>query len=290
MTLFELVKATLDELYNQGCEEHGSDIDEVVLEKIKYLSKNYGNLTGEYREPLEYRDTATRIAYVYSYVAAHADYVVQILEKARDKKESSVFNGETIRISCLGGGPGSEILATLKYLSENSEIEPVKKVICYLLDGEQAWADTWSELDDSICGDLNLKANFQPLNVTDPESWKHQKNFRNADLFTLSYFVSEVFKVDKDGAAKKFFEELIHDAKPGALFLYVDNGHDEFNGYFDSLYETAGLNCLLKATNVRKTPRFNEQAEALKEYSDKFGRSPKIQSFLSYRLLEKPHA
>ena len=177
-------------------------------------------------------------------------------------------------------------MAVLKFLSEYDE--PVQKLTCYLLDGEQAWADTWTELDDSISEGLNLKTNFQALDVTKPDSWKYQTNFKNADLFTLSFFVSEVFNIG-GGVPAQFFSSLMNDAKPGAHFLYIDNGHDKFNGYFDSICEDAGLEPIMGETNVRRTPRYTEQANVLQEYTNRFGRMPKLKSYLSYRVLRKPN-
>ncbi|MGI9302310.1 MAG: hypothetical protein ACR2RB_06330 [Gammaproteobacteria bacterium] len=141
------------------------------------------------------------------------------MEDVQESTGAPLFFSDSVRISCVGGGPGSDILAVLKYLSESADVEPVKKLTCYLLDGEQAWADTWAELDDSISGDLNLKTIFQPLDVCEPESWAYQKKFLTADLFTLSYFVSEVHHLDNDGAVSHFWATLLDGIKPGALFV-----------------------------------------------------------------------
>ena len=81
MTLFELVKAALDELYDQGKKEYGANLDKAIKEKIKYLSGAYSELHKADRKPITYRDSATRFAYVYKYVATHGDYIVQLFEK-----------------------------------------------------------------------------------------------------------------------------------------------------------------------------------------------------------------
>jgi hypothetical protein len=286
LTLFELIKITLDELYAQGLAEHGDMLDTQVTSKMKYLTDSYRKLTSADRVALSYQDPATRIAYVHSYVATHADYLVQIFEKFNKKYPDIIFNKESIRLSCVGGGPGSDILAVLKFLSENDTT--VEKIICYLLDGEQAWADTWTELDDSISGKVNLKTNFQALDVTAPDSWKFQKNFKNADLFTFSYFVSEVFNLGEDGVVDDFFSGLMADAKPGAVFVYVDNAHSDFYSYFDGLWKAVGLECLMAESDIKWTPRYSEQASSISEYIDRFGRSPKLKGNITYRVLRKP--
>ena len=289
MSIFELVKIALDELYVEGKKLYGEDLDERIKQKMAYLSDSYRELSEKARKPVSYKDPATRFAYVYKYVAAHGDYVVQLMQKLRNEMNGKIFSTENIRVSCVGGGPGSDIIAVLKYLDENRTVEPVKKITCYLLDKEQAWADTWTELDDSlgIVG-LRLHANFQSLDVTSPESWTSQQKFLQADLFTMSFFVSEVSSLDVNGAVTKFWSKLFREAKSGALFLYDDNGHADFNDHFDAQWKSAGLECIISGDNSAWTPRFSEQSSDLGRYRSKFGQQPRLKAYLSYRVLRKP--
>lgn len=288
MTIFELVKIALDTLYEEGKKRHKGKLDAEIKRQIEYLSSSYLQLNQSDRKPIDYKDPSTRFAYVYKYVASHGDYVVQVLEALRSELDGPIFKSENIRVSCIGGGPGSDIIAVLKYLDEQKKSEKVKKVTCYLLDREQAWADTWTELDDSLKIDIHLHANFQPLDVTEPASWEQQRKFLQADLFTLSYFVSEVRSLDGSGIVTKFWQTLFSEAKPGALFLYDDNGHDHFNTYFDKQWKDAGLECVLAKTNADTWPRYTEEKSELGAYLTKFGQSPKLKSALSYRVLKKP--
>lgn len=285
MTIFELVKIALDTLYDEGKKQHGSKIDAEIKNQIEYLSSCYLQLDNPDRKPINYKDPSTRFAYVYKYVASHGDYVVQVLEALREELEAPIFKTESVRVSCIGGGPGSDIIAVLKYLEERKASEKVKKVTCYLLDKEQAWADTWTELDDSLKTDLQLHANFQPLDVTDPDSWAQQKKFLQADLFTLSYFVSEVSALDNTGIVTKFWQTLFSEAKPGALFVYDDNGNDFFNSYFDKHGKAAGLECIVSRDRKDILPQYSEDKSELGDYLTKFGQFPKMKAILSYRVL-----
>jgi hypothetical protein len=173
------------------------------------------------------------------------------------------------------------------YLDEHRADEPVKKITCYLLDKEQAWADTWTELDDPLNLDVQLNVNFQPLDVINPDTWRFQRNFLKADLFPMSYFVSEVHSLDASGGITQFWSTLFHGAKPGALFVYDDNGHEDFNSYFDAQWKAVGLQCVITQDNTPWTPRNSEQASELGLYLQKFGQQPKLKSYLSYRVLRK---
>lgn len=287
MTSFELVKIALDGLYAEATVLHGAATDSIISQRMTYLSTSYSGLNNTNRLPVDYKDPATRFAYVFKYVATHSDYIVQILNQLRSEVGGTVFDMENLRLSCIGGGPGSDIIGVLRYLDERKASEPVKKVTCYLLDREQAWADTWTELDDSMNLGTGLNVNFQPFDVTKPTSWAQQTKFQQADLFTMSYFVSEVKSLDVNGIVSSFWTTLFQNAKPGALFLYDDNGHDSFNSYFDGLWKAAGLELIVHATNEPIWPRGVEQASELKEYMTKFGQSPKLKTPLTYRVLRK---
>ncbi len=129
--------------------------------------------------------------------------------------------------------------------------------------------------------------NLQPLDVTIPKSWAQQKRFLQADLFTMSYFLSEVYALDSNGGVAGFFRDMFEKAKPGALFLYDDNGHHDFNNYFDSLFDWSRCELLISQTNVKLTPRYSEDKKNLGDYLDKFSQSPKLGSQVSYRVIRK---
>jgi Putative SAM-dependent methyltransferase len=286
MTIFELVKLALDELYAEGTDEYGSGLDKQIKKQMAYLTDKYRNLDQASQRPVSYKDPATRFAYVYKYVAAHADYLVQVMNMVKPRT-GGLFGSRNVRISCVGGGPGSDIIASLKYLDQHKRSQPVEQVTCYLLDREQAWADTWTELKLSLRKSVDLNANFQPLDVTDRESWKSQKKFLKADLFTLSFFVSEVFGLDSDGVVSAFWKTLFDNAVDGSRFIYTDNGHVHFNDYFDRQWKDAGLRCIQEGTNVRMVPRVEEEKSSLGDYLDKFGHAPKLQGTITFRVLEK---
>ena len=288
MTIFELVKLALDELYAEAKQTYGGEVDREIRKRIDYLSDSYG-LTVTGRQPVDYKDPATRFAYVFKYVAAHGDYLVQGLNALHRELGGPIFPDQNARISCIGGGPGSDIIGVLKYLDEKKRSEGVDKITCYLLDKEQAWADTWTELDASLKMKIQLNANFQALDVANPASWKYQRKFLQADLFTLSYFVSEVYSLDADGTGQvtAFWRELFGGAKLGAMFIYTDNGSDLFNDYFRRETEAAKLQQLLCHDNFWITPNYTEQKSELAEYTKKFNHNPKIKTTMTLRVLRK---
>ncbi len=287
VTIFELVKVTLDELYTQGLKQYGENLDTAILHRMFYLSDSYRQLRNPARKPVDYKDTATRFAYVYKYVAAHGDYLIQVMQRLLWRVGSTLFTDKIARVTCVGGGPGTDIIAVLKYLDEHNKEKKVEEVICYLLDKEQAWSDTWAELTASLPLPLPLNRYFRYLDVTDLASWKCQQKFLQADLFTMSYFVSEVCYLKTHGDISKFWSTLFQGAKPGALFVYIDNGHKNYGSYFDAQWQAAGLTCLICEDQLRWRPRNSEEASEVDIYRQKFRESPKLNGFLSYRVLRK---
>lgn len=289
MTIFELVRLALDELYAEAKETYGTKVDDRIRDRIDYLTASYSNLTKSDRKPVDYKDPATRFAYTFKYVAAHGDYLVQALRALRIQLGGNIFCKGSARITCVGGGPGSDVIGVLKYLDEYKKCESVSKITCYLLDREQAWADTWTELGASLKMKIQLNTNFQTLDVCDPKTWQYQRKFLQADLFTLSYFVSEVYSLDIGGTSEvgSFWQELFGVAKPGAMFIYTDNGSDQFNDYFRNQCKGVKLEEVMCQDNFMITPSYSEQKSELAKYSGKFDHNPKIKTRMTLRVLRK---
>ena len=288
MTLFQLVRIALDELYGEAVECYGPNTDVQIEAQISYLAKSYNQLTSTVRTPIDYRDPAVRFAYVYMYTASHGDYVVQLLEILAGKLSGKIFHSDSGRVSCIGGGPGSDVIAIVKYLTDAAGNETLKHLTVYLIDKEQAWGDSWTELSSKLpLSSIRLDTVFQQMDVLKPD-WTSQRKFLRADVFTLSYVVSEVYALDDEGLVTQFWQWLFQEAKSGAIFLYDDNGSDTFNSYFDKQWQTAGLELIAQGTNVRWWPRHSEQKSELGLYTAKFRKDPKVQSQLTYRILRKP--
>ena len=288
MTLFKLVKIALDELYREAVECYGPNTDVQIKAKISYLAESYNQLTSTVRTPINYKDPAVRFAYVYMYTASHGDYVVQLLEILADKLAGKIFQNDSGRVSCIGGGPGSDVIAIVKYLTDAGGNETLKHLTVYLMDKEQAWGDSWTELSTKLPrSPTQLNMVFQQMDVLKPD-WTSQRKFLDADVFTLSYVVSEVYALDDGGLVTQFWQRLFKEAKSGAIFLYDDNGSDTFNSYFDNQWQTADLELIAHGTNERWLPRHSEQKSELDLYTDKFLKVPKLQSKLTYRILRKP--
>lgn len=191
---FELVNIVLDHLRKDVEQVHGAEGMKLAKAKLAELSAGYGRLLDTTFPPIDYGPPETRLAYVYTYVASHSDWVYQVLSSSEVEIGEFLLDRERLVVTCLGGGPGSEFVGLVQFLAEKDS-GALKSVTTYLCDREQAWADCWTEIGPEVDAPFNLSANFQGLDVTDPGSWSKQKKFLSADLFLSVFFASEITRL-----------------------------------------------------------------------------------------------
>jgi SAM-dependent methyltransferase len=279
MTLMQLIKLVLDEAY---AEIPGTEVakDAEISAALSQLAPAYADLTNPHRKPIDYASPQARFAYIYKYTVAHADYIRQLIE--RNDQLRALFQSDSVSVACVGGGPGSDLLGILKYMLR---VESKATLTCYLFDRERAWGDSWSEVAKHLAADFQLYPVFQQMDITDASQWASYRKFLTADLFTFSYFLSEVWSF-KDQAAP-FFEHCMKKAKPGSLFLFIDNNdqHGEFAGWFDTM--AAANDIKLLASNCYDMAfAIDEEKKDLEPYFSKFD-WPKRKSNVAYRIGKK---
>lgn len=282
-TMFQLVYNTLKDLEQEISRQFGTSTDAVIKKEMDNLSAHYKKLDDTTATPINYAPAATRFAYVYSYVAAHADYVRKVMEMVGDSLDDVLVNLPHPVVSCIGGGPGSEMLGTLQYVL-NHPRRQTQSLMYYLCDKERAWADAWSEIGRQLGGLINVSTTVQQIDVLAPDTYRDQRRFLKADLFVSSYFFSEVARFAQGTNA--FWDDVGQNAKAGAKFLVLDNDSPLFVDFIRSTMQRAGYRKIEEqALDMR--PRGSEQTSDLKEYLERFGRSPRLKAKLYYAVFEK---
>lgn len=120
----------------------------------------------------------------------------------------ALFTRSETDIACLGGGPGSDLLGILKYIMASGD---TPTLTCYVFDKERAWGDSWSRVAKRMHATCKVLPTFQQMDVTDSHTWSCYEDYLEADLFTLSYFISEVWRIRAD--AEPFFCRTFSRAK-----------------------------------------------------------------------------
>lgn len=277
MRVFPFLKTVLDEVLADIPGNTMPERQALADERAQDLMTGYGKLTTA-KTPIDYKDAATRYAYIRRYVCSHANMVAYLIGETPALRD--VFKQPKASICCIGGGPGSDLVGVLKHV-EAADLAP--KLTFWLFDREQAWSDSWADVNDKL--DREVSTNFTKFDVTDPDSYMPHAKYLKSDLFTMVYFVSEVFFCRDEAAA--FFENLFAKAKSGALFLFIDNSSSQFYEWFDEMWKKAGLMSLASENSVTISMPNEEQKSDLGPHILMMKGYPKLQGSIAYRVLRK---
>lgn len=279
MNLMQLIKLVLDEAYSTISESNIVKKDVLIKAEIEALASEYGNLINKDGCQIDYSDPVKRFAYIYKYTVAHADYLMQLIK--RNTGLSDLLAKQSVAVACLGGGPGSDLLGILKYLIQNDTKNIA--LTCYIFDKERAWGDSWSDVASTLKPPFQVYPVFQQLDVTDSATWKSYQKFLQADLFTLSYFLSEIWKIQTE--AEQFFNHCLSQMKTGSMILFVDNNDSRFYEWFDAMANKHKL--VLVASSCGDLCFSNDEEKTdLGIYFEKFG-WPKRRSNAAWRIMKK---
>jgi len=272
---YELVKLVLDDTYSAIEGKTDAEKEAAVKGGLAKMSAAYGNLTNgpgpDYSEP------ASRVGYIFRYVTSHANLVYLLLRTTTETL--GLFERDELAITCVGGGPGSDLLGVIKLLLSRAK-EKTPRVMTYICDREKMWIDSWGEVGTKLPEEVRLHTVYCQQDVCDSATWKERK-YLEADLFTMIYFMSELYS-QKDAAAA-YFENFFARAKKGALFLFIDNKDERFSGWFDELAKKHGVRILHAEDGERNMPS-DEQESVLADYMAKFDGRTKLKTQISARI------
>lgn len=281
MELMQLIKDVLDEIYPAIQGPTDADRDNRIEQSISTLNSAYTELLSPSRVPIDYSLPECRFAYIYKYTTAHADYINQLIQCSPNLQ--ALIKNHTIDVACIGGGPGSDFLGILKYMMLTGASATVT---CYIYDREDTWGEAWGEIAKKIGPNFRVFPVFQQVDVTDPASYQNKTKFLSADLFTFSYFLSELYSIRS--SAQLFFDQLFTSAKSNSVFLFVDNndGNGLFAGWFDEMAARHGF--IVDDSQERELAFGNDEEKThLSPYYPRFN-WPKRKSNLCLRVCRKP--
>ncbi len=274
MKCFDVVQAVLDATYEE-VPDSGKGRDHLISNAIKQTSKQYGEKLMSEGGP-NFSKPEVRFGYVFSYVPAHAHWLYALICDSDETRK--VLKKEKVRISCLGGGPGSDIVGVLKYLDVKN---PDCKLFAELVDGCVAWKATWGDLAYELDLDGSLHTDYVIHDVGDTDSWGYPTKIGKADIVTLSFFVSEIYHLD---TAAVYLSQMLSQLKPGALVLVNDNKTPDVWNLIDHIAENLGLETIHSWAGQNKIWDSGEELKTLQEYTNKFGSSPKLTGMMFSRV------
>jgi hypothetical protein len=278
MKCFQVVQNVLTSTFGQI---QGSQEEKVSLVKacLRTISQKYRNALLTEGGP-DFADPITRFAYVFLYVPVNAHWLYELIGWSPDVQE--LFDKPKLRATCLGGGPGSDLVGILKYMDENGR-QPA--LFCEIVDGCVDWKSTWSDLAFEIAWSSPVNTDYVIHHAGKNETWTSPWNIAKSDLITLNFFWSEL--VHLGAVAVEYLYFALNAAKPGALLLYNDNGHSWFSDPFDEISKESGFQTILTGAGDRRVYDYGEQIADFGEFANMFDYNPRLTGQLAWRVLRK---
>lgn len=282
--IFQAVNSVLADLDAAGREQHGKKWESKLDKRVETLSEEYRHLRDKDRDLIDYGDIITQAAYTFMYVAGHASFISQILQKARAETGPPLFTKKIITVTSLGGGPGSELLGLVDYLEKSDE--PVTKVIYWVLEKEPAW----EPLTKAVCArakkKLEVELHFLPMDVSDTETCAGS-SLAGDDLVIMSFFISEVCETHEGAAVRSSLKHFLGTMSDKSLLFYNDSNAYSFYSFFNYRVNAAkGFNEFLEMQGelAVPSPKFSGTIE---EYMTLTGKCPKISADALAKVLRR---
>jgi hypothetical protein len=285
--MFPLVSPILTGLDRRGRSERGSAWDQQVASAILGFGASYGsgNLLQANRKLIDYGDLATQTAYVFMYVAGHADFLFQVLMRAQEQVGAPLSDKPEMRITSLGGGPGSDLFALVRLIRMLSPENRPRRIVYRVLDKQPNWHEILRTVADLQQGTIEIEVKFEALDVTVPEQWQ-ATNCAEDDMFIMNFFISEVCRLRQATSVRQCLEHLLRSLPSNAAVIYNDSAAYTFYTYFDDLVSRVGglTRIVHESCRLDASTDFDE---FFKECMVRFGRTPKLGSNAAYRVLRR---
>ena len=271
----------------------GSNTDTVIFR----LRSCFDSMSMTYRRGLrnagsrpDWSTDDNRCTYIYRFFTMHCHLVYHSLQLSCDELKSLWKKHLTLRVCCIGGGPGSDVVGLTKFLRDK-ELFPVDRLECSIIDIYKDWEKNWGTLNKANPCELP-RMSYLSGNITRTDSGLsigELATFRSADVITMVKFFSTVAAfIRKDDAHGNLLKKIFQEMKPGAVVLYIDNRygnqHEEFKtlaalgGMTETLFEWHGMISLPCVVH-------SESVQLIKQAT---GFEPLHQCTVSIVLLRKP--
>ncbi|XP_035223206.1 uncharacterized protein LOC118195940 [Stegodyphus dumicola] len=204
---------------------------------------------------LNYNYAANRCAYLYKYADIHTGLVTKYFENLIEKEEvkNLLESKKNLKICCLGGGPGTDIVGIFRALAKYSAFhEKVSEV--RVLDICKGWRNSFKRIISSI-----KKGKMKGI----PENFIDKKRFfahlisvdllgalpqgvvnviSNADIICMVKFVSAVLGKPESVSA---LQNIGKTFKPGTVILFIDNFQGNVSKSLEDISSQIGLEITL---------------------------------------------
>ncbi|GFQ89378.1 uncharacterized protein TNCT_59721 [Trichonephila clavata] len=204
---------------------------------------------------LDYNKPQNRCAYLYKYAAIHTGVVNKYFKEILNVQSVKITLDyrKELKICCLGGGPGTDIVGICLALSEYPSFHQ-KVAQVTVLDICGGWRNSFKHVISRLkhgkiegvpatfIDSKNFKADLIEVNLLKTLPKNVVKIISNADIVCMVKFVSAIMgKKESLPGLKKIGENI----KLGATVLFIDNISNKVYGPLQNISQQCGLSSVL---------------------------------------------
>lgn len=215
-------------------------------------------------ESIDYSCENKRKIYVVRYLPVHCKEVRLGLDLLNEGEKTEILNAEHLKVTCIGGGPGTDIMAFNYWLNYNVLFSEgnLKSIDFIRVDKCTLW-DSISPKVIHSNKPSNLKVDFKKrhFDITQPNlSISHK-----SDLVILSYIVSEINESD----IKTFANNILSTSQRNAIIVINDRDQTEVNSKIKLLMSYLNIESF-RAENSQKHCDFSFPVAIAEDVQPKF--------------------
>jgi hypothetical protein len=282
---FRFMFDVLDELYPQLDSGSSEDVDVAISNEVWTLIAKYKRPGND--GPVVYDSPIRRFAYLYYYAPTRASALHAIMGRYRDLAQ--LFGRDSVKVTCVGGGPGTDLVGIAKYIETSQTGAEVLATIC---DCQPGWSACWEAIASRLHTRPRVVARYELQDFTRSETWRGQNTHIDADFYTMVYCMAE-FR-GRQYVAEEYFADLLERARSGAYFLFLDVKYTDDYCWFDRLVRCHGLqgipdnHGMVSGVCERLEIDYGEVSSANQGYRQKPWVRPRTSLKIAYRLYRKP--
>ena len=269
LNIFGFVLPSLEGRYPPLVESSGSNVNDLLMSQMQRFRDEYSTLDRGHQ--ISYSTDLARFAYVYGYAPVRANAVYDALQQTPELQE--LFDLPAVKVACIGGGPGSDLLGISKYVAwrEKAASKTKSAISAIVCDRVSEWKPWWDSFEVNLRNGpsaLDIRAQYLSLDILNPGTWNGIERLAGCHLYTISYCMGEFRARQRE--AEIYFHRVIDNAGSGSWFVFIDNSYPADYGWFDRIRSTHGLSAVHSAVGLYK-PGHTELDEAAAKYNMKYG-------------------
>ncbi|XP_022099008.1 uncharacterized protein LOC110983772 [Acanthaster planci] len=260
-----LLGKVLDDLQ---AEVDGPSKNDRIKQSIQNISQMYkqglSRASTNFRS--DWNDPSNRCAYVFLYLLQHCHLVYHSIHKSDISKMLS--KKKRLKVCCIGGGPGSDVIGLTSFLRENSSLQ--QSLDCLVLDLYPTWRDTWHLIRRHMPDGLNLSVTYQGCDlVQDSSVGGNVLGFiQQADMLTFVKSFSTVSAFFRaDSRRGDLLRSILQEIKPDCFVLFIDNKHLRDKEFQQQFASRAGLKLVFEYRGTQTLPNVGPYTTTIKKYS-----------------------